>query len=69
MLKTIEYGELEGNYVLVDVRSPGEFEEATINGAINIPLFDDEERKIIGTVYTKESVEKSTMVKIILFIF
>jgi len=59
MLKTIEYGELEGNYVLVDVRSPGEFEEATINGAINIPLFDDEERKIIGTVYTKESVEKA----------
>jgi tRNA 2-selenouridine synthase len=59
MLKTIEYGELQGNYILVDVRSPGEFEEATINGAINIPLFDDEERKIIGTVYTRESVEKA----------
>jgi len=59
MLKTIEYGELEGNYILVDVRSPGEFQEATIEGAINIPLFDDEERKIIGTVYTRESVEKA----------
>ncbi|MGH4125806.1 MAG: tRNA 2-selenouridine(34) synthase MnmH [Clostridium sp.] len=59
MLKTIEYGELEGNYVLVDVRSPGEFEEGTIKGAINIPLFDDEERKIIGTVYTRESVDKA----------
>jgi len=59
MLKTIEYGELEGNYVLVDVRSPGEFSEATIIGAINIPLFDDEERKIIGTVYTRESVDKA----------
>jgi len=59
MLKTIEYGEVQGNYILVDVRSPGEFEEATIKGAINIPLFDDEERKIIGTVYTRESVEKA----------
>jgi len=59
MLKTIEYGELEGNYILVDVRSPGEFLDSTINGAINIPLFDDEERKIIGTVYTRESVEKA----------
>lgn len=59
MLKTIEYGELEGNYILVDVRSPGEFNEATIKGAINVPLFDDEERKIIGTVYTRESVEKA----------
>ncbi|MBZ9636061.1 tRNA 2-selenouridine(34) synthase MnmH [Clostridium sp. FP1] len=59
MLETIEYGELEGNYVLVDVRSPGEFEEGTIKGAINIPLFDDEERKIIGTIYTRESVDKA----------
>ncbi|MCJ7691772.1 MAG: tRNA 2-selenouridine(34) synthase MnmH [Clostridiaceae bacterium] len=59
MLKTIEYGEVEGNYILVDVRSPGEFVDGTINGAINIPLFDDEERKIIGTAYTRESVEKA----------
>jgi tRNA 2-selenouridine synthase len=59
MLKDIEYGELNGNYILVDVRSPGEFKESSIKGAINIPLFDDEERKIIGTVYTRESVEKA----------
>lgn len=59
MLKTIEYGEIEGNYILVDVRSPGEFTDGTINGAISMPLFDDEERKIIGTVYTRESVEKA----------
>ncbi|WP_291633798.1 tRNA 2-selenouridine(34) synthase MnmH [Clostridium sp.] len=59
MLKTIEYGEIEGNYILIDVRSPGEFMEGTIKGAISIPLFDDEERKIIGTVYTRESVEKA----------
>lgn len=59
MLKTIEYGEIKGNYILVDVRSPGEFAEATIEGAISIPIFDDEERKVIGTIYTRESVEKA----------
>lgn len=59
MLKTIEYEEINGEYILVDVRSPGEFQEATIKGAINIPLFSDEERKVIGTIYTRESVEKA----------
>ena len=43
----------------MDVRSPGEFGEATIPGAVNIPLFTNEDREIIGTVYTKESVEKA----------
>lgn len=28
----------------VDVRSPGEFADATVPGAVNVPLFDDEER-------------------------
>ena len=36
---------------VVDVRSPGEFAEGHIPGAVNIPLFDDRERAIIGTLY------------------
>lgn len=36
---------------LVDVRSPGEFEHAHIPGALNIPLFDNEERATVGTIY------------------
>lgn len=59
MFKTIEYKNLEGNYILIDVRSPGEFNEATIPGAINIPIFNDEDRKIIGTVFVNESVERA----------
>lgn len=42
---------------LVDVRSPQEFEDATIPGSINIPLFDDEERKEIGTLYKQVSIQ------------
>ncbi|ARU62551.1 tRNA 2-selenouridine(34) synthase MnmH [Tumebacillus avium] len=41
--------------VLVDVRSPGEFLEGTIPGSVNVPLFTDEERAHIGTVYKQES--------------
>lgn len=35
----------------VDVRSPEEFNEFKIPGAVNIPLFSNEERVEIGTVY------------------
>lgn len=59
MIKALEYRELQGNYILIDLRSPCEYNEYTIPGAVNIPLFDDEERKEIGTVYTKESIEKA----------
>ena len=53
-MKTIEeiYNQ---NYTFVDVRSPKEFEEDHIPGAVNIPLFSNEERSIVGTIYKKES--------------
>lgn len=38
---------------LVDVRSPGEYSHGHITPAINIPLFDDEERAEIGILYSK----------------
>jgi len=38
---------------IVDVRSPGEYAEGHIVGAINIPLFDNDERARVGTAYTK----------------
>lgn len=36
---------------IIDVRSPGEFELGHIPGAINIPIFNDEERAKVGTRY------------------
>ncbi|MDU1847668.1 MAG: tRNA 2-selenouridine(34) synthase MnmH [Niallia nealsonii] len=44
-------------FSLVDVRSPSEFNEHTIPGSINIPLFTDEERAEVGTLYKQVSVE------------
>ena len=50
------------NSIFVDVRSEGEFKEATIPGAINIPLLDDNERALVGTLY-KEEGPKSAKIK------
>ncbi|MEB3158067.1 MAG: tRNA 2-selenouridine(34) synthase MnmH [Synechococcus sp.] len=39
---------------LVDVRSPGEFRQAHWPGAINVPLFSDEQRAEVGTTYKQK---------------
>jgi len=45
--------ELSEQRPVVDVRSPSEFIAGHIPGALNIPLFNDEERAIVGTIYKK----------------
>ena len=42
-----------------DVRSTGEFTHAQIPGAVNLPLFSDEERKIVGTLYKREGKQRA----------
>ena len=42
---------------VLDVRSPGEFTHAHIPGAHSFPLFSDEERAIVGTLYKQRSRE------------
>ena len=39
---------------LIDVRAPGEFALGHIRGAVNVPLFSDDERAAIGTAYTRQ---------------
>lgn len=48
---------VKGYANLVDVRSPGEFARESIPGAVNIPLFSDEERARVGTTYKREGQE------------
>jgi len=45
------------HHLVIDVRSPKEYEHAHIPGALNVPIFDNEERKIIGTIYKQQSRE------------
>jgi tRNA 2-selenouridine synthase len=44
---------------IIDVRSPVEFAEGSLAGAINIPLFDVDERGLIGTIYRHGGREKA----------
>lgn len=47
--------------VVLDVRSPGEYAHAHIPGALNLPLFSDEERAEVGTLYKQESPQKAML--------
>ena len=40
---------------IIDVRSPSEFAEDHLPGALNLPVLDDEERARVGTIYKQES--------------
>ena len=40
--------------VIVDVRTPAEFAQGHIPGAVNVPLFSNEERAEIGTAYVQQ---------------
>ncbi len=54
-----QFLELSDSHVVLDVRSPGEYDHAHIPGAISFPLFSDEERKIVGTTYKQKSREQA----------
>ena len=53
---------LEANVPILDVRSPSEFATGHVPRAISFPLFSDEERTVVGTIYKqknkKEAVKK-----------
>jgi tRNA 2-selenouridine synthase len=46
-----------GDWQWIDVRTPSEFSEGHIPGAYNLPLFSDEERARVGTLYKQVSPE------------
>jgi tRNA 2-selenouridine synthase len=54
-----EFLQLSAVHPVLDVRSPGEFVHAHIPGAYSLPLFSDDERKIVGTAYKQESKENA----------
>jgi tRNA 2-selenouridine synthase len=57
---TIErFLELAKVHPVLDVRSPGEYNHAHLPGAHSLPLFSDEERKLVGTAYKQESREQA----------
>jgi len=57
MIRDITVRELENlpQPVLIDVRSESEYREATIPGAVNLPLLNDAERAEVGEIYVQQS--------------
>lgn len=56
-----EHWQAEENPVLLDVRTPAEFAKGHIPGAMNLPLFTDEERVVVGTTYKQRSPEEALL--------
>lgn len=54
-----QFLELAKHHAVIDVRSPGEYKHAHMPGAHSMPLFSDEERKIVGTTYKQQSREQA----------
>jgi len=62
MITGIEYANIlknKENYILIDTRCPREYAEATIPGALNIALFEDDQYEAIGICYKNEGKEAS----------
>ena len=58
---------LAPNSIVIDVRSPGEFEHAHIVDAHSLPLFNNEERAIVGTTYKQKSREAAIKIALPFF--
>jgi tRNA 2-selenouridine synthase len=56
-LKIEDFLALGAGAPVFDVRSPGEYTHASIPGAYSFPLFTNEERAIVGTLYKQRSRE------------
>lgn len=50
---------LKEEKIFVDVRSPIEYSDGTIPDAVNMPLFSNEERAEIGTIYKKIGIDEA----------
>jgi tRNA 2-selenouridine synthase len=47
--------------LVLDVRTPAEYQRGHIPGAVNLPLFTNEERSVIGTLYKQQGREPAVL--------
>ncbi|MEI6274573.1 MAG: tRNA 2-selenouridine(34) synthase MnmH [Prolixibacteraceae bacterium] len=47
--------------VVLDIRTPAEFNAGHLPGAISFPLFSDEERVIVGTIYKQQGRDTAVL--------
>lgn len=64
MKPTVTYQEIleassKKKICFVDVRSPKEYQQSTIPGAVNIPVLDNQARETIGILYVNGKIEEA----------
>lgn len=47
------------NIHLIDVRAPVEFEKGTFQNSVNLPIMNNEERRLVGTCYKEKGSEEA----------
>jgi len=55
---------VDGGYVLVDVRSPHEYEAGHAPGALSLPLLDDRQRALVGLTYKQRGAQQARLAAI-----
>ena len=55
------FNNCDESIIIFDARSPSEYKYGHIPSAINLPLFSDDERKDIGTIYSKIGREEAIL--------
>jgi tRNA 2-selenouridine synthase len=53
--EAVDQASLSQYDMIIDVRSPAEFAEDHVPGALNLPVLDNEERATVGTIYVRKS--------------
>lgn len=56
---SVEKALQSSNAIFIDTRTPQEFAEDHLPDAVNIPIFSNDERAVIGTLYKQVSQEKA----------
>ncbi len=62
ILETADPARLVAFDAIIDVRSPGEFAQDHVPGAINLPVLSDAERAEVGTTYVQDSRFKARLI-------
>ena len=60
-LTPADYFSLTDAPLLLDVRSPGEYQAGHVAGAVSLPLFSDDERAEVGTLYKQTSPDAALL--------
>ncbi len=61
LLNPSEFIKASAKVSVIDVRSPAEFLKGHIPGSHNIPLFDNDERARVGTIYKQQGKDEAVL--------